>query len=169
MPTSIAAELPNCLSSAQLERGEYAEPLELTRIIYVACRNLVPAREYSARRSPFSHSDIPRVAGGRRAGAQPGADVLQRINDGDAGEVFDAFLAELASDTHAHRRAALNRQVVKIETLGEKRLRVHGLWQVDTVPPRVLNGVVNDPLGPLVDADQVQHVGERNADPLGDE
>ena len=66
------------------------------------------------------------------------------------------------------RTGAADRQFVTIEAVGEKCLRVHGFRQVHTVPPIVLDGIVNDPLGALADADQIQHIGQGDADPLGD-
>ena len=47
---------------------------------------------YNAGGSQFSDSDIPRETDGGRAGTQPVADVLQRIDKTDASEVFDALL-----------------------------------------------------------------------------
>src|SRR5262249_2686207 len=116
-----------------------------------------------------SNAGVPGVACLCRRRAQTLAEVLQTVRPNQGGEVFHALVAELTRPAQSERTAVSDGKVPAVHAVGEKRLRVQRVGHVDAAPPTWLDREVHDVSGFRTSPCEVQHVGKRHADPLGDE
>ena len=58
---------------------------------------------------------VPGISNFRRRRTETFSDVLQRVGDGDLGQVFDALVAELARHFQAKGRAVIHRQILTVQ------------------------------------------------------
>ena len=69
---------------------------------------------------------------------------FQAIGYGEAGDVFDALVAELPGNTQSKRSAKSDRKLTAIHAVGDESLRVQCIGHVDAFPPVGLNGTVDN-------------------------
>src|SRR5579859_3369555 len=111
---------------------------------------------------------VPGIATFWSCGAQAFAEGFQVVGDGHVSDEFDALISKLARDAHAQRAAVAYGKFTAIHAVDEKGLWVQGIGHIDAIPPVGLDGEVDDVAGVRLDADGIQDVMERHADPLGD-
>ncbi len=123
------------------------------------------------RRLPVARSSdagVPRIAALWRGRAKTLAEFFQIVGDGESGDKFHALVAELARKPQAERATIADRQIAAIQAVGEQGLWMEGIGHINAFPPVGLNGIVDDVFGVGLDADEIQDMGERRADPFGD-
>jgi hypothetical protein len=115
-------------------------------------------------RGPYLDTGVP----GEAEIGSWGAEATRLGGEGEAGEVFDAFVAELEGSAEAERGAVGEGEVRSVHAVGEEGLGVAGFVDVDAIPPTLLEGLIGDEADGGVGAGEVEDVGEGNADPFGD-
>ena len=63
---------------------------------------------------------------------------------GEAGDVFEAFIAKLPGDAQSQRSAKPDGKPTAIHPVGDESLRMQCIGHVDAIPPSVLKGTVDD-------------------------
>src|ERR1700692_3225229 len=115
-----------------------------------------------------SDAGVPGVAslGSRRAEAL--AKPFQIVCDRQASDEFYVLVADLPREPHAKRPTMRYWKLTAIHAVAEKCLRMQSIGHVDAVPGVGFHRDIHDVSGLGLDSDEMQDVGERHANPLGD-
>src|SRR5215469_5056773 len=118
----------------------------------------------------MSDAGVPRVPGFRPSDprTQALAKLSEVIGEREAGDVLDAFVAELARNAQAEGSAERHRKLTSVHAEGNESLRMQCVGHVDAVPPFRLDRTINNVAGVRKGTDEVKDVGERDAAPFGD-
>ena len=95
----------------------------------------------------ISDTGVPGVAAFRSRRAQAFSESFQAIGYGEASDIFDALIAELAGNTQSQRAAESNGKLTAIHAVGDESLRVQRIGHVDAFPPIGLYGTVDNVAG----------------------
>src|ERR1039458_6804105 len=152
---------------SQPNRAELAKKAG-SRIRFVRVCSCARDLALEMRRSPaWLDAGVPRVSTFWRRCAPALAEPFQAIAYGEAGDVFDALVAELPGNTQSKRSAEWDGQLTAVHTVGDESLRVHRIGHVDAFPPVGLNRTVDNVSGLRESPYNVQDVRERHAAPFG--
>src|ERR1035437_4768920 len=144
--------------------GEGKLPKECQSVGSVACARFGAHRQ----NAPISNPRVPRIPVSRTDRTFSVSDILQRIDQSNARQKFHALVAQLSRNTQTQRRAVWSGEIIAVECVGQERLRMISVRQVERVPHTVV-GVDNNKLSLRAHSHQVQYIRKLNAVPLGDE
>src|ERR1039458_6774627 len=85
-----------------------------------------------------SNPRVPRISISRTDRTFAVADILQRIDQGNARQEFHALVAELTCHTQTQRRAVWGGEIIAVQSVGQERLRMISVGQIERVPHTVV-------------------------------
>src|SRR5579863_2458827 len=115
-----------------------------------------------------SDAGVPGVAVFASDGAETFAELFQIVRDGQVVDEFYILVADLPGEPHAKWSAVGHGQIVAVHAVAEECLRMQSVGHIDAVPGIGFHRGVDNVFGLREHSYEIQYVGKRNADPLGD-
>src|SRR5580700_6036232 len=114
-----------------------------------------------------SDAGVPGIAGLCSRRAETLTKPFQIVCDRQAVDEFYVLVADLPRESYAKRSAVSHWKLMAVHAVAEESLRMQSIGHIDAVPSIGLHGSVHDVSGLWVNSHKVQHMRERDADPLG--
>src|SRR4030095_7725025 len=96
------------------------------------------------------------------------AELLDRVRQREPRQVLDALVAKLPRHSKTYCRAVVDRHRLAVHAVGEERLRMQRVGHVDAFP-ELIERKEHRIARAGRDADELEHVRQPHAGPLGDE